>query len=586
MKKFTLGVLSVAVAASFISPAEATVFTFQQVETPEQVRHLFPTDINDNRHVTELGQFPTDLEIDLTKLQPSTLASIGINPELEDEELADYSLSYGQYTALIETLRDRASPQLRNPRISYHFAGYFDGQTVTFNDFFNDTDPETPELANTADHYFYALNNNNARVGWGTAPYRYESFTYTTDGDDPETITYEAAERDFTRQAMWSDGTQTKTYPAPEQAYLGGETAMMDINDFNVAVGFASMALSPNAVKVGEQCETAIEDGSAVRSVYGCMWQRWFSLTNSVASNLQNFYSRTSIASNQSIYDMQAAVWQLDTDGSVIDVTYYPPLMERAEEDEGDFSSYAFAINNNGIAVGQSWTYYEGVAEPGRRIKLPAIFRDGETLPITGIIENRDYLWGSATDINDENEVVGFVIRSIQGIQRYVGFKYDLDTDTFVELPGFFTGSSTIPTAINNSGVIVGTAEIEASLSTQRRRVGFRFDSRVADALFVDLNNTVDCDAGLFIATAEGINNNGVIAATTINEEEIVDDQGNTRDEQRAKTVVLDPTAGEPNQCSVTDERVEREGAAIGFGGLFTMFLIGGLITVRRWIKA
>ncbi|MGQ4275902.1 DUF3466 family protein [Pseudidiomarina sp. E22-M8] len=585
MKKFTLGVFSVAVASSFLSPAKADVFTFQQLETPEKVRHLFPTDVNDNRHTTLLGQFPSDLEIDLTKLQPSTLASIGIDPENDD--LANYSLSYAQYSALIHALRDSDSPQLRNPRISYYFAGYFNGQSISFNDFFNDTDPDTPELENTSDHYFYGLNNNNIRVGWGTAPYRYESFSYTTDGDDPQTITYEAAERDFTRQAMWSDGNQTKTYPAPEQAYLGGESAMMDINEQNVAVGFVSTALSPNAVVLAEQCETAVAEGNAIRSVYGCMWQRWFSLRNATASNLQNFYNRTSIASNQSIYDMRASVWQLDANGEVINVDYYPPLTERADDDGSDFSSYAFAVNNNGIAVGQSWTYYEGIAEAGRRIKMPAIFKDGETLPIT---DDLDYLWGSATDINDENQVIGFLVRNIQGIQRFVGFLYELDTDTFMELPGFFVGSSTLPAAINNAGVIVGSAEIEPSLSTQRRRVGFSYDSAAEDALFVDLNNTfnttVDCDADLFIATAEGINNNGVIVATTINEGEIIDNEGNAHTEQLAKTVLLDPASGERNQCSVTDNRVERQGAATGLGGLLAMFLIGGLITVRRLFKA
>ncbi|CAB0149963.1 hypothetical protein PSI9734_00534 [Pseudidiomarina piscicola] len=580
MKKLTLGMLSAAVASSFLSTAQADVFTFQKLETPEQVRHLFPTDINDNRHLTVIGQIPNDLDIDLTRLQASTLASIGISPD--EEDLENYSLSYAQYYALVQILRDGVSPQLRNPRVSFYFAGYFDGQTTSLNQFFNDTDPETPELENTSDHFFYALNNNNARVGWGTAPYRYESFSYTTSGDDPETITYEGAERDFTRQAIWSDGSQTKTYAAPEQAYLGGESAMMDINDQNIAVGFASTALSPSAVEVAAQCETAIEEETAVRSVYGCMWQRWFTLRNSTATNLQSYYDRTTIATNQSIYDMQAAVWQLDQGGEVIDVTYYPPLMERGEEDEADLSSYAYAVNNNGIAVGQSWTYYEGTAEPNRRIKMPAIFHDGQTLPIT---EDPDYLWGSATDINDENEVVGFLIRSIQGVQRYVGFKYDIDTDTFMELEGFFNGSSTYPTAINNSGVIVGSAEIEASLSTQRRRVGFSFESAVENARFTNLNDLVDCDANLFIATADGINNNGVITAATINEEELVDGEGETQTEQIAKTVILDPTSGEANQCSVIEDRVERQGAATGFGGLLTMLLIGGLITVRRWLK-
>lgn len=578
MKKFTLGALSIAVAASFSLIAHADTYDIQQIETPEKVRDLFPLAINDNGHSIVLGQLAYDIEFDLTTLSDDILRNLGIDPE--EDDLENYQLSRDQYERLVLGLRDSVNTVVSNPRVSYYFAGYFNGQEVTFNEFFEDTDPNTPEQENSTDHIYNGLNNNNVRVGWGSAPYRFNEFTYTSnEGDTPQEVTTTYTSRAFTRQAIWSNGQITKTYPAPEQDYLGGESVMMDINDNNLAVGYASVAVSPASQAFADDCQSRIEEGTATRSVYTCMWQRWINLSNATAANLQSFYSRASINTDQSIYDMRATVWQLDANGEVISSEQYGTLMERGEEDDGDFSSYAMAVNNNGIAVGQSWTYYEGIKEQGRRIKMPAIFMDGEVKAIT---ESSDYLWGAATDINDNNLVVGFLIRRVQGINRYVGFSYDINTDTFSELPAFFNGSSTIPTAVNNDGLIVGTAEIDADLSAQRRRVGFKYESNVAGATFINLNDAVACDSGYFIASADGINNNGDIVATGIRPEEVTNDAGETTTEQFAKTLILDPVGGELNNCTQEESKIERQGASTGILGLLSMLLIGGLITVRR----
>ncbi|WP_417688995.1 DUF3466 family protein [Pseudidiomarina sp.] len=578
MKKFTLGALSVAVAASLMSVAQADTYTIQQVETPEKVRDLFPIAINDNRHSVVLGQLPQDIVFDLTELSETTLASIGIDPEVDD--LETYELSVFQYERLVRSLRDSANTVISNPRVSFYDAGFFNGQSVTFNEFFEDTDDSTPEQENSTDHIYNGLNNNDIRVGWGSAPYRFNEFTYTTgEGDDEQEVTATYTSRAFTRQAIWSNGSVTKTYPAPEQAYLGGESVMMDINDHNLAVGYASVAVSPASQAFADDCQARLDDGTATRSLYTCLWQRWINLSNATASNLQSFYSRATINSNQSIYDMNAMLWQLDADGNVISTEQLGTLLDRAEGDEGDFSSYAIAVNNNGIAVGQSWTYFDGIEETNRRIKMPAIFIDGEVKPVT---ENTDYLWGSATDINDEDQVVGFVIRRVQGINRYIGFIYDIQSETFSELPSFFNGSSTIPTAINNDGLIVGTAEIDADLSAQRRRVAFSYESSLEGARFVNLNDAIDCDSGYYLVSADGINNNGEVVATGIRAEEVTDDDGETVTEQFAKTLILDPTSGELNNCSQEENRIERQGASTGLFGFVSMLLIGGLITVRR----
>lgn len=578
MKKFTLGALSVAIAVSLMPSAQADTYTIQQIETPEKVQDLFPTALNDNRHSVVLGQFPMDIEFDLTLISEGTLASIGIDPEVDD--LENYELSRSQYTSLVLSLRDSANTVTSNPRASFYDAGFFNGQSVTFNEFFEDTDPNTPEMAHSTDHIYNGLNNNDIRVGWGSSPYRFNEFTYTTgEGDDQQEVTVSYTSRAFTRQAIWSNGQTTKTYPAPEQAYLGGESVMTDINDSNLAVGYASVAVSPASQAFADDCQSRLEDGTATRSLYTCLWQRWLNLSNSTASNIQSFYSRESIKTNQSIYDINAMVWQLDANGEVISSQQYGTLMERGEEDDGDFSSYALAVNNAGIAVGQSWTYYEGDSVASNRIKMPVIFADGQVKAIT---EDPAYLWGGATDINDAGQVVGFLIRRIQGINRYIGFLYDIETEELIELPTFFNGSSTIPTAINNDGVIVGTAEIDADLSAQRRRVGFSYESMVEGASFVNLNDAVDCESGYYIVSADDINSNGEVVATGVRAEEVTLEDGSTTTEQFAKTLILDPTSGELNNCTQDDNVIERQGASTGVFGFLSMLLIGGLITVRR----
>ncbi|MBY6063081.1 DUF3466 family protein [Pseudidiomarina sediminum] len=588
MKHFNLGVLGVAIASAMLSnTAQADAYSFQKVETPDSVLHLYPAALNDNRHSIALGQFPLDLQIDLTQLSDATLFGIGIDPEDEDLDLTTYELSDGQYKTLVNNLRDARATQTSNPRLSYYYAGFYNGQQVDFEAFFEDPNATLPQQTGSTDHFYYGLNNNDVRVGWGTAPYRFIEFTYTAgEGEDEKEITTTFSERDFTRQAIWTDGVTTRTYEAPEQSYLGGESVMMDINDHNVAVGYVSTGLSPQAVEFAESCQTSVDEGTATRPVNICMWQRWHNLSNAVATNLQDYYSRLTIGTNQSIYDMRAIVWQLDGSGNVISSQQYEPLMERSQvedqEDSADFSTYAYAVNNNGIAVGQSWTYYEGEPAPSRRIKMPVVFIDGETRAIT---DSNEYYWGSATDINDNNQVVGFLIKRIQGVQRYVGFMYDIDTDTFNELPGFFVGSSTIPTAINNAGEIVGTAEIEPTLSNQRRRVGFFYASAETDANFINLNDAVGCEAGVFIATADGINNNSEIVATNVQPIERTDTDGTVYTEQVGQMIVLDPTGGEISNCSEEETRVERQGASTGIVGMLGMFLIGGLITLRRRFK-
>ena len=145
-------------------------------------------------------------------------------------------------------------------------------------------------------------------------------------------------------------------------------------------------------------------------------------------------------AARRSIYDIRGFLWQLDNNGEVISEPNWVPYRSATKKIKMTFPVTLMAVNNNGIAVGQSWTYHP---ERGA-IRMPAIFENSEALPVT---ESADYFWGAATDINDNNKAIGYLAENRAGNLRNTAFVYDLeatDDEPLTLLPGFFSGSSTV----------------------------------------------------------------------------------------------------------------------------------------------
>lgn len=581
MKQFKTKALTLAVAgllsSSFSAAAMADSYTFTVLpETHSQVRASFPRNINDSGLITLHGRFSANTEIDFDLMTDNLKGYIGLD---EDFDPATDSLTEAQYWGLVQVLADRENANSAELRIATDFAGTYNGQDILFHGLLNGTDGAVSSQEKSADHAFLGLNNNNVRVGWASAPYTRFDHTYQPEpaeegGEMPDPITLNFAEREYISRGLWFDGTNYSLIAPPEQEYLGGEAQIFAINDTNLAVGNASVALFPAAQ---ERVDACIEDFTPAsnRAVYTCIWNLWYGFQREAALG-------GSFTANGSLYDMHAAVWQLDDQGQVISETLYPPLRERSEDDGAYWSAYAYAVNNNGIAVGQSWTYYNDVEQPGNRIKMPVVYQNGETKAIT---TDEEYIWGSATAINDEDQATGFVIRTIQGVRRAIGFIYDVEAETFAELPGFFEGSSTYPNAINNQGLVVGSGEIDYTLNAERRRVGFVYDLNNPDAGFINLNDAIGCSADYYIVSADDINEDNQILATALTTIEETTEEGETYTRNVYATLKLDTAAGEVTGCSTEDEIITREGAATSPFGLIAMFLIGGLITIRRLIK-
>lgn len=594
MKHFKTPLIVAAIAASFSGVAAAQNFTIVPIETPASVQHAYGVALNDQGLAALHMRLPYAAEIDFDHISSFMLSDLGL-PEDFDPETDE--LTYRQYISLVMRLEDRVNSVLNTQRLAFNFAGDYDGQTVRLPALLNPQGDGASSNDNSADHQFLGLNQNNVRVGIASAPYTRFDHTYQPptpeEGETPDPVTISYAKRDFTSRGIWYDGQQLKLVEPLAQDILGGESAIFDINEHHVAVGFQSVALTPRSAEIWEKdCEKLADDPSSTITPYTCMWNIWHAEQRANVTNLPS-YMGTPVASNGSIYDVEATVWQLDVQGNVISETRYAPLMERLEDDPQHFSTYAFAVNNNGIAVGQSWTYHDSGEEdeeltPASRVRLPVVFIDGETRAMT---THPDYLWGSAADINDDNIAVGYVLRMVQGQRRAIPFQYDVDTETFSELPAFFKGSSTYPKAVNNQGIVVGTAEIDYSLDTIRRQAGFYLDLNNLEQGLINLNDVVGCETTHFIVSADAINEQNQILVTSVIEQRTEDSDGLIVGEQVAQTLLLNPFNGDFEGCDDNEggsggggsvAPIERQGASMHWPTLLGMFLLGGLITIRR----
>ncbi|PHR66933.1 DUF3466 family protein [Pseudidiomarina marina] len=578
MKQFKTQILVATIASSIGASAAAQNYTVQPITTPDSVQNTYGVAINDQGLAALHMRIPLAAELDFDLISEALLADAGISTEFDP---TTDELTYEQYLALVQRLDDRINGSLSTLRIAVNFAGDYDGQSTSLPALLNSAGNASSSQQNSADHQFLGLNQNNVRVGIASAPYTRFEHTFQPEaeegGETPDPVTINYAQREFTSRALWYDGTNYQLLEPAEQTALGGESGLFDINENNVAVGFQSVAVTPQAQSRLETCAELESSTSASTTPYTCMWSAWHSYQSGTASNLSNRGSQ--LATNGSIYDMHATVWQLDAQGAVISETTYAPLMERIEGDDFHWSTYAFAVNNNGIAVGQSWTYYGDEPAVGGRIKMPAIFVDGETRAVT---TSEDYFWGAATDINDDDIAIGYVLQNIQGTRRAVPFTYSVADDTFTTLPTLFVGSATYPNAINDQGIIVGSAEIDTQIDSARRRVGYYFDLNNPDQGLINLNEAIGCDSDYFIVSADSVNEQNQILVTATKEREYTDENGEVKSEQVAETLILNPESGEFTGCTSDEDKIVRQGAVTTPWGILSMLLIGGLITLRR----
>jgi hypothetical protein len=281
-------------------------------------------------------------------------------------------------------------------------------------------------------------------------------------------------------------------------------------------------------------------------------------------------------------YIERALVWKMNEAGQISAPEQYGVLGPVIEDtSETFYASRAVSVNNAGIAVGFS-TY----TDESRNLftSHATVFAESE---VSAIVDPQEWNYSSATDINNNNLVVGSANKMINGVQRNKLFVFDYNTKTVNFPTGFFESSGTVPYAINDNNKVVGVAEILPADSTTRRQVAFLYD--IENSTFTDLNTLLPCDTKLSLVEARDINSNNEIIANAVvlmeqrdaKGEVVKDSAGNPVMENVTRPVKLVPVAnGTIDSCNLPEEQTyERQG---GSSGVLSLLLLPLLWFRRR----
>jgi hypothetical protein len=429
----------------------------------------------------------------------------------------------------------------------------------------------------------------NSGISYGTATAPYLPSDVFTDSDDNEKTFWlrEYGNRGF---FSYDQGAQVHQVTPFETQYGGGSSAVLDVNEAGIAVGFSSYKLTQSyleAVEGRTDADKSDEDNKSNTCVDPDIVPATMTTDACIA--------RLQLSSTTAPYHTMALKVTLDPNGSPVSeqlgllVTPHP-------DDERNYSSYALAVNANGTAVGYADGFLdETVTEPeateNRAYHYAVAYKNGEVIDLTG--DHTDKGNSRAYDINDASIAVGHITKAIGGVgvQKffYVDTSVPKEEINMITPDDFFSGSDSTARAINNSGLIVGEGEIEThneSSQNPRRTAAFVYDMN--DDIFTNLNETIPCSLRLTydILEARGINDAGMISATAIVKVDrrdakgdiMLDTSGEPLQEDVVRAISLNPIPDDGEVCTAAEEdKVVRQGASISVYGFLSIMALFGL---------
>ncbi|WP_448549780.1 DUF3466 family protein [Thalassotalea fusca] len=417
--------------------------------------------------------------------------------------------------------------------------------------------------------YINGITNQGWVYGNGSAPYMPMDFT-ESDGDE---VTHWV--RDFKTRGFFSpDNGQTIIELLPPEHEHGGESAILDISENGIAVGYASTSVDQDAVDVINDDTGGCSDPNVLDDL-------------PLEVCIQNI--------RDGMYNSEAFKWIIDETGEV-ESEALGYLVTPHADDRREYVSFAQAVNVHGVAVGYAhgwWDENETSPENNEPRSIYAVvFKDGTVVDYTD--DHSKYFDSRAYDINDNGIAVGHVTTYVNGRLRTKFYYVDTNQENMqmVFPKDFFNGSSSTARSINQAGFVVGEGEIEThndSSTNPRRTHGFLYD--MSTDTFTNLNDFLPCESEYTIIEARHINDNNEISATALIKvprrdakgELMLDTDGTQLQEDVVRAVKLSPIDGEVEDCSAVEEKVERQGAGFGFGLLLSMLTFG---FGRRFLKA
>lgn len=420
------------------------------------------------------------------------------------------------------------------------------------------------------------ITNSGISYGTATAPYLpSELFT------DSAGIEHTFWLREYSIRGFFSydQGAQVHQIVPFETQYGGGTSAVMDVNEAGVAVGFSSYKITQSYLDFIENETGGCADPAIVPSTM---------TLEACIANLQ-------IGSSTAPYHSMAIKATLNQNGTPV-VEQLGLLVTPHPDDLRTYSSYALAVNSSGVAVGYADGFFdETVTEPKvdeiRAYQYAVVYKNGDIIDLTG--DHTDKGNSRAYDINDAGIAVGHITKAIASkfVQKffYVDTSVPKEEISMITPDDFFSGSDSTVRAVNNDGLMVGEGEIETqNESTQNPRRTAAFVYNMNDDIFTNLNNTIPCSlrATYNILEARGINDAGIISATaTIKVDQrdakgkiMLDDSGTPLKEDVIRAISLEPIPDDSEVCTAEEEnKVIRKGASTSVYGVLSIMALLGL---------
>ncbi len=462
--------ISSALSLSFVSSANAATYQIVDQGESSKLKYTYAQRQNNNGDMaisgTNLYNFPVQFQyLDDDDYQSIILFALTNSwqvTDLNDIEDSD-ALKAGNPTAndLAWVIRWLQDSQFNN--VNYQKVGdtvamtNVNGVTDDYN-LWDTTFEGTDILTRSTRDIVSGITDSGISYGTATAPYLpSEVFT------DSEGLEHTFWLREFGNRGFFSfdQGAQVFQVTPFETQYGGGTSAVLDVNEAGIAVGFSSYKLVQGYADL-------IESDSATN---GCANPEVVPAT----MTLEACIASTQLSSASDPYHTMALKATLDEGGSPV-LEQLGILVTPHVDDERTFSSYAVAINASGVAVGYADGFLdETVTAPEvnevRAYHYAVVYKNDEVIDLSG--DHTDRGDSRAYDINDDGIAVGHITKAIGG--RGVKKFFYVDTNSpeeeieMINPDDFFSGSDSTARAINNSGLIVGEGEIETHTESSHK---------------------------------------------------------------------------------------------------------------------
>ena len=574
--------LAASILATMSTTALSATYKLTELGSFDEAKHNYVTDVSENGHIIGLVNGLYNLPIDISyidfndSLIKDAYKAAEANFELIDKEIT-FTLDDIENNNAAATNPDAHSFMLsflssRGTNSQFQKLGNlaairFPGnqQPAQEQTLFDVASVDYDGVTRSVNAFYNAVADDGVSVGWGSAPY--EKVQFTPDGETEEETHFV---RDFINRAAIISDTGVVIEIQPEFDEFGGISAANDI----VKTENGYVVVGQTSVGIPDDRQEDIDDNCD-------------GLGEPVSVCIENLYR----SSSTRLFNVRAVKWTLDTSLNVTGIEQLG-FGVTPEDDEGfAFVSNALAVNSNGVAAGTS--DIRDNTSSSRIRSLPVYYKDGKVEEI--VDQDDDWFDGKSTAINDNDIVVGYALKPIEGANRYKFFYHDIAAGTTIFPTDFFGSSSSFANDINDNGIIVGEGETDVFNVGSRRREAFMY--QIGDDKITNLNDLLPCYESdgetrykYLMSEAKSINNDNEIfgvATKTVEKTDtlggvVKDINGNIEYESVVVAVKLTPTAGEVDTCSDEEtETYERQSASFPWYSLLLLPLVG----LRRLLR-